>query len=65
MKYNVAGALERGLEKMTPERRKEYDALMKRNKVPGPIPWQGPPQIDEIQLDEQTGFLGGDSQLTW
>jgi|TARA_B110000285_G_C14881403_1_gene494088 hypothetical protein len=39
MKYNVAGALDKALSKMTPERRKEYDSLMKRNGVPGPIPW--------------------------
>ena len=39
MKFNVAGALDKSLSKLTPERRKEYDALMKRNGVPGPIPW--------------------------
>ena len=47
-KYKIAGALEKTLKKITPERRKEYEALMKRNNVPGPIPWQGPPQINEI-----------------
>ena len=40
--YVVASGLERTVDKMTPEKRAEYEARMKKRGIPGP------PEINEI-----------------